>query len=63
MLGDIMTLNLISKDFDKASLVMKKLDKEPHSILGIPRIGALKMFVESCIEEKAPTKAIVSYVL
>lgn len=62
MLGDIMTLNLINKDFGKASLVMNKLDKEPHSILGIPRITALKMFVETCIEEKAPSKAIVSSV-
>lgn len=61
MLGKILTLIIRQKDFQKACVVMDKLDKGHSIIAGVPKLEALSLFVDQCIEEKAPSKAIVSY--
>lgn len=59
-LGKILMLLLKNKEFEKACTVMEKLDKNQQNIAGVPKIEALSLFVDQCIEEKAPSKAIVS---
>lgn len=39
---------------------MEKLDKDQQKIAGVPKLESLEKFVDLCIEEKAPSKAIVS---
>jgi hypothetical protein len=51
-------LLLKNKEFEKACTVMEKLDKNQQNIAGVPKIEALSLFVDQCIEEKAPSKAI-----
>ncbi|KAJ8922045.1 hypothetical protein NQ315_008686 [Exocentrus adspersus] len=58
MLGKIMTLLLKNDDFSKACAVMEKLDKGHSSIVGIPKFETLSLFVDKCIENKAPSQAI-----
>ncbi|XP_030751903.1 protein PTCD3 homolog, mitochondrial [Sitophilus oryzae] len=58
MLGNIMTLALQNNDFEKASTVMEKLDKGHTTIVGVPKFEALSLFVDHCIKNKAPSKAI-----
>lgn len=60
LLGNIMIVLLRAKEFEKASELMEKLDKNHTSIVGVPRLEALSMFVDACIENKAPSAAIVS---
>lgn len=62
MLGNIMQLILNNNDFEKACLVMDKLDKGHHTILGVPKIEAMSSFVDHCITEKSPTRAIVCFI-
>lgn len=62
MLGNIMTVVLWNNDFEKASLVMDKLDKDMHSVIGMPKIEALSLFIDHCIAEKSPSIAIVSFI-
>jgi pentatricopeptide repeat domain-containing protein 3 len=59
-LGKILMLLLKNREFEKACTVMEKLDKNQQNIAGVPKIEALSLFVDQCIEEKAPSKAIVS---
>lgn len=54
-----MTLVLQNNDFDKACEVMEKLDKEHGSIVGVPEFQTLSLFVDKCIEEKTPSRAVV----
>ncbi|RZC40303.1 PTCD3 -like protein, mitochondrial, partial [Asbolus verrucosus] len=58
LLGKIMTLLLRNNEFDKAWTVMEKLDKDQQKIAGVPKLEALARFVDQCIEQKAPSKAI-----
>lgn len=60
MLGNILLLVSKAKEFEKACVILERLDKNQNSIVGVPKVEALIYFVEQCIEEKAPTKAIVS---
>jgi pentatricopeptide repeat domain-containing protein 3 len=57
-LGKILMLLLKNREFEKACTVMEKLDKNQQNIAGVPKIEALSLFVDQCIEEKAPSKAI-----
>ncbi|CAH1987692.1 unnamed protein product [Acanthoscelides obtectus] len=57
-LGKVMILLLWNKDFQKACLIFDKLDQEQHTIVGVPKIEALSMFIDSCIENKMPSRAI-----
>lgn len=59
MLGQIMIALLRYNDFEKASIVMTKLDKDHHKIVGVPKIEALSMYIDHCIKEKSPSGAIV----
>lgn len=55
-----MFLVLKNGDFEKASEVMQKLDKQHQTIIGVPKISALALYVDHCIEAKMPSRAIVS---
>ncbi|KAJ8926147.1 hypothetical protein NQ314_021515 [Rhamnusium bicolor] len=37
---------------------MDKLDKGHHSIVGVPKLEVLSLFLDQCIEEKSPSRAI-----
>lgn len=56
-----MTLVLQNRDFAKSYIIMQKLEKEQQNILGVPKLEALSFFVDHCIEQKFPSKAIVRY--
>ncbi|XP_074027705.1 small ribosomal subunit protein mS39 [Leptinotarsa decemlineata] len=58
LLGNIMMLVLRNNDFDKASILMDKLDKGHQTIVGLPKFEALSLFIDQCIDNKTPTKAI-----
>ncbi|KAG5898592.1 hypothetical protein JTB14_016603 [Gonioctena quinquepunctata] len=58
LLGKIMTLVLKNKEFEKACILMEKLDKGHHTIVGVPKYESLSLFVDHCIENKAPSRAI-----
>ncbi|CAH0552989.1 unnamed protein product [Brassicogethes aeneus] len=58
LLGKILTLVTRNKDFIKSCTVMDKLDKGHSTIVGVPKIEALSLFVDQCIEEKQPSRAI-----
>lgn len=58
MLSNIMTLCLRANDYDKAVLVMEKLDKGAHEVMGVPDVRALQLFIEKSVEQKSPTKAV-----
>lgn len=60
MLGDIMILVLRNNDFEKASVIMEKLDKNHNVVVGVPKIEALSLYVDECINKKLPSQAIVS---
>lgn len=55
-----MILLLRNKEFEKASVIMEKLDKDHQSIVGVPKLEALSLFVDECINQKLPSTAIVS---
>lgn len=59
LLGKIMFLLLQDNDFGKASEIMEKLDKGHGTIVGVPKFETLSLFVDKCIEEKTPSRAIV----
>nr|CAD7201210.1 unnamed protein product [Timema douglasi] len=58
ILGDVMILCLRAGDFPKASMVLRKLDKEQQKVLGVPKLAALQLFLETCIANKDVTNAI-----
>ncbi|KAK9685760.1 hypothetical protein QE152_g37695 [Popillia japonica] len=58
ILGNILTLLLRNKDFEKATEIMEKLDLDHQKIVGVTRIEPLEMYLDYCIQEKAPSKAI-----
>jgi len=58
MLGKIMMLALRNNDFEKACIVMDKLDKNQQTVLGVPDFEALVLFVDNCIIQKLPSRAI-----
>lgn len=55
-----MMLLLRNDEYDKAIQIMEMLEKEQQSILGVPRIEALALFVDKSIELKMPSRGIVS---
>ncbi|VEN56252.1 unnamed protein product [Callosobruchus maculatus] len=57
-LGKVMILLLRNKDFKKACIIMDKLDQEQHTVVGVPKIEALSMYIDSCIENMAPSRAL-----
>lgn len=59
MIGDILVLLVRSGDFEKASEVFTHIDKNQHRIPGTPSEKCLQEYIESCIENKAPTKALI----
>lgn len=60
MLGGIITLLLRNKEFEKADEAMQILDKNQDRIVGVPRLEALSLYVDECIKQKFPSRAIVS---
>lgn len=58
MLGDILILCCRNGDYEKASDVFAKLDKEQHKVSGSPSPVSLETFIKLCIEQKQPSKAI-----
>nr|XP_014101005.2 protein PTCD3 homolog, mitochondrial [Bactrocera oleae] len=58
MIGDILVLLVRSGDFEKASEVFTHIDKNQHRIPGTPSEKCLQEYIDSCIENKAPTKAL-----
>lgn len=63
MLGGIITLLLRNKEFDKADEAMEVLDKNQDKIVGVPKLDALSLYVDECINQKLPSKAIVSVLI
>lgn len=61
ILGNIMVLLLKNKDFERACVIMDKLDQDQQSVLGVPDFEALSLFVDNCIDLKLPSRAIVSF--
>lgn len=59
MLGGIITLLLRNDEFEKANEAMETLDKNQDKIIGVPKIEALSLYVDECIKQKSPTRAIV----
>lgn len=55
-----MILLLRNKDFEKATVIMDKLDKGHNVVVGVPKIEALSLFVDECINKRLPSQAIVS---
>lgn len=62
-MGKIMLLLLKNNDFQNACTIMDILEKQQNSILGVPNLEALSLFVDKCIENRVPTRAIVSNLL
>ncbi|XP_057651998.1 protein PTCD3 homolog, mitochondrial [Diorhabda carinulata] len=58
LLGRIMLLVLRNGDFQKACTIMDKIDRGHQTVVGVPQIEALESFVDYCIKNKAPTRAI-----
>lgn len=58
MLGDILNLCCRHENYTRAVEVFTKLDKDQHSIAGTPQPAALDLFVQLCIEQKQPSRAI-----
>uniref|UniRef100_W8AZV6 Small ribosomal subunit protein mS39 n=1 Tax=Ceratitis capitata TaxID=7213 RepID=W8AZV6_CERCA len=59
MIGDILALLVRSGNFEKANEVFTHIDKNQHRIPGTPSENCLQEYVNACIENKAPTQAIV----
>lgn len=58
LLGDIIVLLCKVGDFEKTCVIFNKLSTDQQKILGEPEFYALKDFVELCIVNKQPSKAI-----
>lgn len=58
ILGDILRLIARSQDIDNASIIMEKLLKDQHKVLGEPDFETLEDYLQLCILKKNPTKAI-----
>lgn len=58
ILGKIMILVLRNNEFEKGCTVMDKLDKGHATIVGVPKFEALSIFVDHCIINELPSKAI-----
>ncbi|CAL8089878.1 unnamed protein product [Orchesella dallaii] len=53
MLGDLMTVQLKSRNFRNACEIIKKLLQNNQDILGIPTLDSLRLFLDSAIEENS----------
>lgn len=60
MLGQLMAVLLQADKYEKACIILSKLDREQQKILGVPDIRPLKMFVDKSVERKDVNNAIVS---
>lgn len=60
LLGGIITLLLRNNEFDKADEAMEILNQNQDKIVGVPKLEALSLYVDECIKQKLPSKAIVS---
>lgn len=58
LLGNILLLVLKSNEFEKASKVLEKLSSGVGT--GIPTVEPLQMYLDLCISNKSPSKAIVN---
>lgn len=61
LLGGIITLLLRNGEFEKAEEAMEVLDKNQDKIVGVPKLEALSLYVDECIKQKLPSRAIVSF--
>lgn len=55
-----MTVVLRNEDFERACTIMDNLNNSHTTILGVPKFSALSLFVDHCIKNKSPTRALVS---
>lgn len=60
MLGGIITVLLRNREFVKADEAMEVLDKNQDKIIGVPKLEAFSLYVDECIQQKLPSRAIVS---
>lgn len=60
ILGKILIVVLRNNDFERGYTVFEKLNREQQKIVGVPSFDALSLFVDHCIKNKSPSKAIVS---
>lgn len=58
MIGNVLQICARNGDLEKSFAIFEKLDKNQHTILGSPSANSLKTYVELCIKEKEPSKAI-----
>lgn len=61
-MGKILILLLKNDEFDKGCKILELLEQEQNSILGVPSFEALSLFVDKCIEKRAPSRGIVSII-
>ncbi|XP_054739891.1 protein PTCD3 homolog, mitochondrial [Anastrepha obliqua] len=59
MIGDILALLVRGGNFEKASEVFVHIDKNQHRIPGTPSEKCLQEYIDGCIENKAPSQALV----
>lgn len=58
LLGNILQLCARDNDIEKSNVIFEKLDKNQHKIVGTPSSKSLEAYIQQCILEKLPTKAI-----
>lgn len=58
LLGDILTICCRGKDYEKAQALYEKINNDQNSIVGDPKVMALRAFIQLSIEEKKPSLAI-----
>lgn len=58
LLGDILTICCRGKDYEKAQTLFEKINNDQNSIVGDPKVMALRAFIQLSIEEKKPSLAI-----
>uniref|UniRef100_A0A8D8MLB0 Small ribosomal subunit protein mS39 n=1 Tax=Culex pipiens TaxID=7175 RepID=A0A8D8MLB0_CULPI len=59
LLGDILLLVCRGREeFEKAQTIFEKLNTEQNSIVGDPKVEAMRSFIQFCIDERKPSLAI-----
>jgi pentatricopeptide repeat domain-containing protein 3 len=58
LLGDILKVLCRTEEFDKATSLMEKLSNDQQKVLGEPEFQAMEDYVNLCVVNKQPSKAI-----
>ncbi|XP_022904837.2 small ribosomal subunit protein mS39 [Onthophagus taurus] len=59
MLSDLITILLRNNEFEKSTIIMDKLYGDHHNVMGVPKITSMISYLDHCIKEKLPSKAIM----